>query len=76
MLIIRFSYFQVKMTAENLQEAMIRCSREEKDYYLYYFIKSHPGRTIVSLTFYLLFEKLFCHIFLITNADFVFNLVY
>jgi len=34
-------------TAESLTESVIHCSLEEKDAYLYYFIRSHKGRTIV-----------------------------
>lgn len=34
-------------TAESLTESVIHCETEEKDCYLYYFIKSHKGRTIV-----------------------------
>lgn len=34
-------------TAETLTESVIHCEVEEKDAYLYYFIKSHKGRTIV-----------------------------
>ena len=34
-------------TAETLSETVIHCSLEEKDAYLYYFIKTHKGRTIV-----------------------------
>lgn len=30
-----------------LSEAQIICSLEEKDYYLYYFLQRHPGRTLV-----------------------------
>ena len=34
-------------TAETLSESAIHCATAEKDYYLYYFVKSHPGRTVV-----------------------------
>ena len=34
-------------TAETLSESVLHCATTEKDYYLYYFIKSHPGRTVV-----------------------------
>ena len=34
-------------TAETLSESVLHCSTTEKDYYLYYFVKSHPGRTVV-----------------------------
>ena len=34
-------------TAETLTESAIHCATAEKDYYLYYFVKSHPGRTVV-----------------------------
>jgi len=34
-------------TAETLSESAIHCPTTEKDYYLYYFVKSHPGRTVV-----------------------------
>merc|ERR1712106_962741 len=34
-------------TAETLSESVIHCSLTEKDYFLYYFLKSHPGRTVV-----------------------------
>ncbi len=30
-----------------LTESRIDCSKEEKDFYLYYFTQMHPGRTIV-----------------------------
>ncbi|XP_078483962.1 ATP-dependent RNA helicase DDX24 [Ciona intestinalis] len=36
-----------KLTAEKLSEAKIICQPKEKDFYLYYFIKSHPGRTLI-----------------------------
>jgi len=34
-------------TAEKLAEARISCDTYDKDYYLYYFLLSHPGRTMV-----------------------------
>ncbi|XP_053618288.1 ATP-dependent RNA helicase DDX24 [Plodia interpunctella] len=34
-------------TAETLTESRIACSIEQKDIYLYYILKRHPGRTIV-----------------------------
>lgn len=34
-------------TAEKLTECRIVCELTEKDYYLYYFLQQHPGRTIV-----------------------------
>merc|ERR550539_1915055 len=34
-------------TAETLSECVLHCATTEKDYYLYYFIKSHQGRTVV-----------------------------
>lgn len=34
-------------TAKQLTECRITCSLEQKDLYLYYFLKRHPGRTIV-----------------------------
>lgn len=34
-------------TAETLTESKIHCTNTEKDYYLYYFLQQHPGRTIV-----------------------------
>lgn len=34
-------------TAERLTECRITCSFEHKDFYLYYFLQRHPGRTIV-----------------------------
>lgn len=36
-----------KGTAEKLAECRIVCEVTEKDYYLYYFLQQHPGRTIV-----------------------------
>lgn len=37
----------VKGVAENLVECRILCSSDEKDFYLYYILMNHPGRTIV-----------------------------
>lgn len=34
-------------TAETLTECRIICELEQKDWYLYYFLQRHPGRTIV-----------------------------
>ncbi|KAL3869498.1 hypothetical protein ACJMK2_042172 [Sinanodonta woodiana] len=34
-------------TVSTLTEARINCKMEEKDYCLYYFLKLHPGRTLV-----------------------------
>ncbi|KAM3955824.1 LOW QUALITY PROTEIN: ATP-dependent RNA helicase DDX24 [Aphomia sociella] len=34
-------------TSETLTESRIACSLEQKDAYMYYIIKNHPGRTIV-----------------------------
>ncbi|XP_045160625.2 ATP-dependent RNA helicase DDX24-like [Mercenaria mercenaria] len=34
-------------TVETLTEARINCTKEEKDVYLYYFLKHYPGRTLV-----------------------------
>ncbi|KAK6622073.1 hypothetical protein RUM44_001880 [Polyplax serrata] len=36
-----------QVTAENLVEYKIFCKFEEKDYYLYQFLRTHKGRTIV-----------------------------
>ncbi|CAL8106713.1 unnamed protein product [Orchesella dallaii] len=36
-----------KGTCETLVEMQISCSQDYKDYYLYYFLLCHPGRTIV-----------------------------
>ncbi|KAK2725301.1 ATP-dependent RNA helicase ddx24-like [Artemia franciscana] len=35
------------LTADTLFEAQIPCSVEEKDFYLYYILREHPGRTLV-----------------------------
>ncbi|XP_050719053.1 ATP-dependent RNA helicase DDX24-like [Eriocheir sinensis] len=34
-------------TAQSLTEARINCDKDEKDLYLYYFLKCYPGRTLV-----------------------------
>ncbi|XP_052774075.1 ATP-dependent RNA helicase DDX24-like [Mya arenaria] len=34
-------------TVETLTEARIHCPKEEKDIYLYYFLRQYPGRTLV-----------------------------
>lgn len=34
-------------TVETLTETRIICSKEEKDFYLYYFLRRYPGRTMV-----------------------------
>ena len=34
-------------TAETLTESRIHCGITEKDYYLYYFLQQHPGRTLI-----------------------------
>ncbi|KAL0128779.1 hypothetical protein PUN28_003878 [Cardiocondyla obscurior] len=34
-------------TADNLTECRIACTIDHKDYYLYYFLKRHSGRTLV-----------------------------
>ncbi|KAJ8672439.1 hypothetical protein QAD02_003698, partial [Eretmocerus hayati] len=34
-------------TADNLTECRIICTMDHKDYYLYYFLKKHPGRSLV-----------------------------
>merc|ERR1711881_128498 len=36
-----------KLTAEKLTESKVICETNEKDTYLYYFLKSNPGRTLV-----------------------------
>lgn len=36
-----------KGTCESLQEMQINCPANKKDYYMYYFLIKHPGRTIV-----------------------------
>jgi len=33
--------------ADNLTECRISCTIDHKDYYLYYFLKRHSGRTLV-----------------------------
>jgi len=34
-------------TAETLSESVIHCPLTDKDFYLYYLVKTHPGRTVV-----------------------------
>lgn len=34
-------------TVETLTETRIHCQKEEKDFYLYYFLMQYPGRTMV-----------------------------
>ena len=41
------TYFVLTGTAETLVESRIACSLLEKDFYLYYMLTQHPGRTIV-----------------------------
>ncbi|XP_057657837.1 ATP-dependent RNA helicase DDX24 [Diorhabda carinulata] len=36
-----------KGTSETLTESKITCSINEKDYYLFYFLTKHPGRTLI-----------------------------
>ncbi|CAD7012802.1 unnamed protein product [Ceratitis capitata] len=36
-----------QQTAQNLTECRLICAIDQKDYYLYYFLERHPGRTIV-----------------------------
>ncbi|XP_005189033.1 ATP-dependent RNA helicase ddx24 [Musca domestica] len=36
-----------QQTAQNLTECRLICPLDQKDYYLYYFVQRHPGRTIV-----------------------------
>jgi len=36
-----------KVMVSTLDEAVIHCLTEEKEYYLYYFAQKHPGRTLV-----------------------------
>ncbi|XP_023167464.2 ATP-dependent RNA helicase DDX24 [Drosophila hydei] len=36
-----------QQTAQTLTESRLLCAIDEKDYYLYYFVQRHPGRTIV-----------------------------
>lgn len=33
--------------AQSLAEVRVNCNAKEKDYYLYYFLRQHPGRTLV-----------------------------
>ncbi|KAF5301320.1 hypothetical protein FQA39_LY10718 [Lamprigera yunnana] len=34
-------------TAESLSECRLTCNINEKDYYVYYFLQKHPGRTLI-----------------------------
>ncbi|XP_060536730.1 ATP-dependent RNA helicase DDX24 [Cylas formicarius] len=36
-----------KGTSETLTECRISCALHEKDYYVYYFLRRHPGRTLI-----------------------------
>ncbi|EDW02129.1 GH20064 [Drosophila grimshawi] len=36
-----------QQTAQTLTESRLLCAIDEKDYYLYYFVQRHPGRSIV-----------------------------
>lgn len=36
-----------KGTSSTLTECRITCGIEEKDYYVYYFLQRHPGRTLI-----------------------------
>ncbi|CAH1163482.1 unnamed protein product [Phaedon cochleariae] len=36
-----------KGTSETLTECRITCDIDKKDYYVYYFLKKHPGRTLI-----------------------------
>lgn len=36
-----------QVTAKMLEQKKLMCTEEEKDAYLYYFLRTHPGRTIV-----------------------------
>ncbi|KAL1512782.1 hypothetical protein ABEB36_002313 [Hypothenemus hampei] len=38
---------QGKGTSGTLTECRITCAIDEKDYYVYYFLKKHPGRTLI-----------------------------
>ncbi|ERL87493.1 ATP-dependent RNA helicase DDX24 [Dendroctonus ponderosae] len=38
---------QGKGTSGTLSECRITCDIEEKDYYVFYFLKKHPGRTLI-----------------------------
>lgn len=42
-----FDVTQASGTAKSLTECRITCENDQKDYYLYYMLKKHPGRTIV-----------------------------
>lgn len=39
--------FFVVGTSTTLTECKITCEFDEKDYYLYYFLRKHPGRTLI-----------------------------
>lgn len=41
-------YFQEKVLAASLDEGKVICEMNEKDFYLYYFLKTFPGKTLVS----------------------------
>lgn len=41
------AFFSSSETAHTLTECRLICPLDHKDYYLYYFIQKHPGRTIV-----------------------------
>ncbi|KAF5307170.1 hypothetical protein FQR65_LT00686 [Abscondita terminalis] len=38
---------QKNCTAESLSECRITCNIDEKDFYVYYFLQKHPGRTLI-----------------------------
>lgn len=38
-----------RIVAEKVTESRVACSRDDKDHYLYYFLKEFPGRTIVFI---------------------------
>lgn len=40
-------FFIIKGSSNTLMECRISCPIDHKDYYLYYVLKRHPGRTIV-----------------------------
>ena len=45
---VEFGHFLLQAgTAEKLSESVIHCALTDKDFFLYYVIKSHPGRTVV-----------------------------
>jgi len=47
LLYITSKIFNLSGTADNLTECRIACTIDHKDYYLYYFLKKHNGRTLV-----------------------------